>query len=101
MIAQHGQALELTALVQTRTTNEDLRLLAQRIEISQQDEIVLMQTWLSRRGLPVPDPLDHAGHEDMPGMLTAQQITQLDDAREATFERLFLEFMIYHHQGAV
>jgi uncharacterized protein (DUF305 family) len=103
MIPHHAQALEMTALVPDRTTNTDLHLLAERIEISQQDEILLMQTWLTQRGLPVPTPhANHVGHAGlMPGMLDDTQMTQLAQASGAAFDRLFLEFMILHHQGAI
>jgi uncharacterized protein (DUF305 family) len=103
MIPHHAQALEMTALVTERTTNPDLRLLAQRIEISQRDEIAQMEGWLRARGLPVPAPhANHAGHDQlMPGMLNDEQMRQLEQARGEEFDRLFLEFMIYHHQGAI
>lgn len=103
MIPHHAQALEMTALVGGRTDNADLRLLAERIEISQRDEIAQMQAWLTQRGLPVPAPhANHAGHAGlMPGMLDDTQLAQLAQARGPAFDRLFLEFMIFHHQGAV
>jgi uncharacterized protein (DUF305 family) len=103
MIPHHAQALEMTALVADRTTNSDVRLLAERIEFSQQDEIVRMGEWLTARGLPVPEPhANHAGHDGlMPGMLNDEQMRQLEQARGVEFDRLFLEFMIYHHQGAI
>ena len=73
MIGHHAQALEMTALLQSRTRSEDMRKLALRIEVSQADEIKMMQEWLKRRGQPLPDP--HAHHAPgatlMPGMLTA------------------------------
>jgi uncharacterized protein (DUF305 family) len=103
MIPHHFQALEMTALVTDRTSNNELRLLAERIEVSQQDEIARMQDWLTQRGLEVPQPhANHAGHDTlMPGMLNDEQLAQLAQARDAEFDQLFLEFMIYHHQGAI
>lgn len=103
MIPHHAQALEMTALVAERTDNTDLHQLAERIEISQRDEIVQMQAWLTQRGLPVPTPhADHSGHAGlMPGMLDAAQLDQLAQARGPEFDRLFLELMIFHHQGAI
>jgi uncharacterized protein (DUF305 family) len=103
MIPHHAQALEMTALVAGRTTNNDLRLLAERIELSQEEEIARMREWLTVRGLPVPEPhANHAGHDQlMPGMLNDEQLRQLEQARGGEFDRLFLEFMIYHHQGAI
>jgi len=103
MIGHHAQALDMTALVRDRTESEDLRLLAQRIEVSQADEILLMQTWLADRGQPAPDP--HAHHAPgamlMPGMLTPDEMARLEAARGTAFEKLFLESMIRHHQGAL
>ena len=103
MIGHHAQALEMTALVPSRTSREDMRTLAKRIEVSQADEIKMMQRWLQVRGQPVPGP--HAMHMHgatlMPGMLTAEQMSALAAANGAAFDRLFLEGMIRHHQGAV
>lgn len=106
MIAHHEQALEMTAFVTARTESRDIRLLAQRIELSQQDEITLMKTWLRQRGEPVPGEGDHADHEMhdghlMPGMLTADEMRALAAATADAFDRLFLELMIKHHEGAV
>jgi uncharacterized protein (DUF305 family) len=108
MIPHHAQALEMTALVPERTRREDVRLLARRIELSQKDEIALMQRWLAERGEEVPGLDDHHGHhgagEDhamMPGMLTAAEMRTLAGASDAEFDRLFLEFMIRHHEGAL
>src|SRR5688572_24840994 len=95
MIAHHTQAVEMTALRADRSTSEDLRLMALRIELSQVDEIQAMQEWLKRRGEPLPDP--HAHHGDhaalMPGMLTAEEMSRLARAKGAEFDRLFLELM--------
>jgi uncharacterized protein (DUF305 family) len=103
MIGHHAQALEMTALLQSRSRSEDMRKLALRIEVSQADEIKMMQDWLTRRGQPLPDP--HAHHAPgaplMPGMLTAEEMTRLAGATGAEFDRLFLEFMIRHHDGAL
>ena len=103
MIGHHMQALEMTALAATRTGNDGLRMLAKRIEISQADEIEMMRDWLKALGEPVPDP--HAHHAPgavlMPGMLTAGDMKRLADANGAEFDRLFLDFMIKHHEGAL
>jgi uncharacterized protein (DUF305 family) len=101
MLAHHAQALEMTALRADRSSSDDLRLMALRIELSQQDEIKAMQDWLTRRGEPLPDP--HAHHQGvlMPGMLTAEEMARLARARGGEFDRLFLELMIKHHQGAL
>lgn len=103
MIPHHAQALEMTALLPGRTTNPDVTLLAKRIDLSQRDEITRMQRWLAERGVPTSGPnAGHAAHDKlMPGMLTAEQLDQLKRARGAEFDRLFLTFMIRHHQGAL
>ena len=103
MIGHHAQALEMTALLPERTRRDDMRLLAMRIEVSQADEIQMMQRWLEARGQQVPGP--HAHHAPgaplMPGMLTAAEMARLADARGDAFDRLFLELMIKHHEGAL
>jgi uncharacterized protein (DUF305 family) len=106
MIGHHAQALEMTKLVPSRTRREDMRLLAQRIDVSQRDEIGLMRQWLQQRREEVPSPEAHhhaaMGHAPlMPGMLTAAQLEQLTKASGTEFDRLFLENMIRHHEGAL
>jgi uncharacterized protein (DUF305 family) len=99
MIPHHAQALEMVALVPARATSEAVRAMALRMEISQRDEIGLIERWLRSRGEPVPE---HAGHGMvMPGMLTPEQMERLDGARGEAFDRLFLESMIQHHEGAI
>lgn len=112
MIHHHAQALEMSRLVPERTENGQIRTLAARIINAQNDEIEIMSRWLRNRGQPVPPVpertmahhhgADH-GHADMemPGMLTAAEIDRLREARGPAFDRLFLESMIRHHQGAV
>ncbi|MBM7502953.1 DUF305 domain-containing protein [Agromyces aurantiacus] len=101
MILHHEQALTMTGWVEERTTDRDVRLLAERMRISQEDEMDLMAAWLQERGTPLRD--EHAGHgaHDMPGMLTQEQLDRLETASGEEFERLFLEYMIQHHQGAL
>jgi uncharacterized protein (DUF305 family) len=103
MIAHHAQALEMTALLYSRTTRDDMRALAKRIDLSQEDEIKMMQHWLQVRGQPLPDP--HAHHMNgavlMPGMLTQEEMDRLAAATGDEFDRLFLEGMIKHHAGAL
>ncbi|HWK88682.1 MAG TPA: DUF305 domain-containing protein [Longimicrobium sp.] len=102
MIAHHGQALEMTALVAERTRRADIRLMAERIDVSQKDEIAWMQRWLQRRGEAVPDAhAGHAAHARMPGMLSQEEMARLRAASGAEFDRLFLESMIRHHEGAL
>lgn len=108
MIPHHAQALDMTALVPTRSSRRDMLLLAERIEVAQGDEIAWMQRWLRDRQEDVPAfDAAHAhhgahGHEAlMPGMLTPAQLAQLAAASGPEFDRLFLEFMIRHHEGAL
>jgi uncharacterized protein (DUF305 family) len=103
MIGHHAQALEMAALLPDRTSREDMRLLARRIEVSQADEIAMMQRWLEARGQDVPGPHAHhmPGAPMMPGMLSAEEMSRLAAAKGAAFDRLFLELMIKHHEGAL
>ena len=104
MIPHHHQALELADLVADRTNRPELVDVAGRIDVSQQDEIEFMQQWLRERGERVPDPNDHdAMHTDqrMAGMATPRQMADLAAAEGTDFDRLFLELMITHHEGAV
>lgn len=106
MIPHHAQALEMAALIPERTDHEGLLLLGRRIEISQRDEIAWMTRWLERRDETAP--MMGAGHahglgegELMPGMLSRGEMDALAAARGSGFDRLFLEGMIKHHQGAL
>ena len=107
MIPHHKQALQMTALVHKHATTNAVRQMALRMEISQRDEIKLMETWLTERDLPVEMPMGGMHHGSvhglhvMPGMLTAEQMQALTNARGIEFDRLFLEGMIQHHQGAI
>ena len=103
MIGHHQQALEMTELLRARSNSDDMKKLALRIDVSQADEIKMMQRWLQVRGQEIPSP--HAMHMHgatlMPGMLTAEEMARLADAKGAEFDRLFLEGMIKHHGGAL
>jgi uncharacterized protein (DUF305 family) len=106
MIAHHGQALAMTAMIPSRTQNRDFLLMAERINVSQASEIALMKKWLAARGEAVPedDAHEHAvmGHGDMmPGMLNAAQLDALSSSAGVGFEKLFLLSMIRHHEGAI
>jgi uncharacterized protein (DUF305 family) len=105
MIAHHRQALDMTALVPSRTRTEAIHLLAERIEVSQTDEIAQMSRWLESHGEQVPAADSHAGHQGhdglMPGMLSEQQMAELAAAQGDAFDRRFLELMIRHHEGAL
>ncbi|NKB35395.1 MAG: DUF305 domain-containing protein [Pseudomonadales bacterium] len=103
MISHHAQAMEMSALVESRSNREAMDLLAQRISLSQEDEISMMQDWLRDHDLEAPGMDAH--HSDdfnlMPGMLSEDDMAQLEAADGDEFDRLFLEFMIEHHEGAL
>ena len=112
MIVHHAQAVEMVELLKTRGASDTVRRLGERIAQSQAAEIALMQEWLTGRAPPAAaDP--HAGHHGdmatspdpdvapMPGMLSPNQIRALAAASGPAFDRLFLEGMIRHHQGAL
>lgn len=110
MIGHHAQALVMARMVPSHGVSPEVRTLAARIINAQNDEIGTMQRWLRDRGQPVPEVhisgteltiegAEYAMH--MPGMLTPHQIDELDAARGEVFDRLFLTYMIQHHQGAV
>ncbi|HSH44416.1 MAG TPA: DUF305 domain-containing protein [Longimicrobiales bacterium] len=108
MLTHHQQALVMTALVPERTERDRMRQLARRIDLSQESEMGLMRRWLERRGETVPDMGDAHDptaepmhHHDMPGMASPQELQQLAAARGDAFDRLFLELMIRHHEGAL
>ena len=98
MIPHHAQALDMAALVDGRGASRAVTLVAERIRVSQTDEIRRMSRWLTARGKPVPDL--HAGHL-MAGMLTPEQMAALASATGPAFDRLFLTGMIQHHRGAL
>lgn len=104
MIRHHEQALVMTAMVDEGTDRRRLPLLAERMNISQTDEIDQLEEWLTTHGEEVPEgEHHHGGHDDaaMPGMLSDAELARLEAARGARFERLFLQFMIRHHEGAL
>jgi uncharacterized protein (DUF305 family) len=103
MIGHHAQAVDMAALLISRTDSENMRQLARRIEVSQSDEIKMMQRWLEARGQDIPGAHAHhmAGATLMPGMLTPAEMDRLAEAKGAEFDRLFLEGMIKHHEGAL
>jgi len=103
MIPHHAQALEMTALVRQHATTDAVRQMALRMEISQRDEIGLMEGWLRDHGeaTSMPGMAGMGGMHMMPGMLTPAQMEELKNARGVRFDQLFLEYMIQHHQGAI
>jgi uncharacterized protein (DUF305 family) len=107
MIPHHSQAVLMAGWARSHGASESVQGLAERIVVAQRDEIAFMQRWLRERRESVPDgDTSHmmmAGmdHKLMPGMLTPEQLQQLDKARGSEFDRLFLQFMIQHHEGAL
>ena len=111
MIGHHSQAVVMAGWAPTHAASESVKILAGRIDVAQRDEIAFMQRWLGERKLAVPDAAAQMQHavsmpgmamgELMPGMLTPEQMSELDHARGAEFDRLFLTYMIQHHQGAL
>jgi uncharacterized protein (DUF305 family) len=114
MIMHHAQAVEMTALIKSRTDNQELRLLGARISQSQTDEMKFMKRWLETRDAPLSPTMsgepniDMSGHNMsshqhmlMPGMLSSKQMDALKKAKGAEFDRLFLSGMIQHHKGAL
>jgi uncharacterized protein (DUF305 family) len=102
MITHHAQAIEMVNLLKSRTESESMRMMALRIEVSQNDEIAWMRRWLDER--KQPQPSEHAHHMPggmMPGMLSDADIAKLAAAKGPEFDRLFLEGMIKHHMGAL
>ncbi len=119
MIVHHAQAVEMVELLQTRGAHPTVRRLGQRIALGQEAEIALMRDWLTQRGQPLEMPgmggghagMDHSAHAGhampvsstpvMTGMLSPAQMLALAAASGPAFDRLFLEGMIQHHQGAL
>ncbi|WP_199440182.1 DUF305 domain-containing protein [Umezawaea beigongshangensis] len=100
MIAHHGQALEMTALAPDRASHETVKGLASRIADSQGPEVEAMKTWQNQRGGPHAAHGSH-DHSTMPGMASAEQLAQLAAASGAEFDRLFVQLMTTHHEGAI
>ena len=102
MIGHHAQAVEMVALIPSRTQNQYMKMLGMRIDVSQEDEMKMMRGWLEARSQAIPGP--HSHHEPggmMPGMLTTDEMTALAAAKGEAFDRLFLMGMIKHHMGAI
>src|SRR5262245_14016656 len=103
MIHHHLQAIDMTTLLEQNTQSEDMRKLGLRMSLSQSDEIKMMRHWLEVRGQEAPG--DHAHHMPgaprMPGMLSAEEMARLAEAKGPQFDVLFLEGMIKHHTGAL
>jgi uncharacterized protein (DUF305 family) len=122
MIMHHGQAVEMTELLKTRTNDPQVREIGRKIDLSQSDEMRWMKQWLTDRGFPLSAPMkgmDMGGMDmkdmkgmdmgdmkdmdmpPMPGMLTRAQMETLRNASGPKFDHLFLTGMIQHHTGAL
>lgn len=110
MIPHHAQAVLIAGWAASHGASGEVKTLCERMVVAQRDEITLMRNWLRDRGQPVPAAnathhrmkMNGVEHDMlMPGMLSAAELAQLDKARNAEWERLFLTFMIRHHEGAL
>jgi uncharacterized protein (DUF305 family) len=111
MIGHHSQAVKMAGWCTSgHDANKSLQIFCGRVAMAQTAEIGLMSAWLKDRNQPVPEPDPRGmkmkmGGSDMymmmPGMLTEEQMKQLDAARGKEFDRLFLTYMIQHHKGAI
>jgi len=108
MIPHHGQAVQMADMALNISTNPTIRALAEKIKAAQDPEIATMEGWLKTWGQPVPDrnqPMDHAT-DDMGGMMMSGMMSEADMARMGNasgtdFDRMFLEMMVRHHEGAI
>lgn len=125
MIVHHQGAIQMADLAPSRAQNQDVLALASRIKAAQAPEIDQMTSWLTAWGAAAPSMMagsatsgmggmDHGGMDmggtasvaessamSMPGMMSGDQMQQLESASGAAFDKMFLELMIVHHQGAV
>lgn len=111
MIPHHAQAVKMCTMAPTHAGKREVKLMCERMLISQRDEIHMMRVWLIDRAQYVP-PADATHHKMtmpggmahdmlMPGMLSDEEMAKLDKARGADWDRMFLTAMIKHHQGAI
>jgi uncharacterized protein (DUF305 family) len=110
MISHHAQAVQMAKWAESHNASKAVQIFCGRVATAQTAEIGLMQQWLAERRQPVPDAdprgmkMDMGGTTHfmaMPGMLTEEQMKQLDAARGTEWDRLFLTFMVQHHRGAI
>ena len=103
MIVHHYQAFLMSEMAPSRTNNQTILDLAGRIDASQIDEIDFMENWLTERGKSIPDPTrtEHSHHHKMMGMATPEQMNKLEASNSTDFDRLYLNLMIRHHDGAI
>jgi uncharacterized protein (DUF305 family) len=103
MIPHHRQAIQMAQHAEQRASSAEVKRLAREIEKAQDPEIQTMAGWLQAWGQDVPEGTAHTGHgaADMPGMMSDQEMQALQDASGAAFDRMFLQMMIKHHDGAI
>jgi uncharacterized protein (DUF305 family) len=110
MISHHAQAVQMAKWAESHNASKSVQIFCGRVATAQTAEIGLMQQWLAERRQPVPDADPRGMKMDMngmthfmamPGMLTEEQMKQLDAARGTDWDRLFLTFMVQHHRGAI
>ncbi|WP_406468641.1 DUF305 domain-containing protein [Streptomyces sp. NBC_01594] len=104
MIQHHRQAIEMAALADSRASSKEVKDLATKIEGEQDPEIKTMSEWLTSWGEQVPEDMSGMGHDmssSMPGMMSSDDMDKLKKASGAEFDKMFLEMMVKHHEGAV
>lgn len=108
MIPHHGQAVRMADMALDISTNPAIRALAEKIKAAQDPEIATMEGWLKTWGQPVParnQPMDHAsdgmGGMMMSGMMSEADMARMGNASGTDFDRMFLEMMVRHHEGAI
>jgi len=103
MVPHHQQAVEMAKLVPSRSSNQQVLALASQIQQAQDPEIQTMTGWLQTWGAaaPMTGSMPGMDHGSMPGMMTSDDMTKLGQVKGAAFDRLWLQMMIQHHQGAV
>ncbi len=118
MIPHHAQALQMALLAQDRPLPDEVRALVDQVQAAQTPEVETMTTWLTDWDKEIPaTSMDHAnaGHDmddmddmdgdapahDMPGMMSGEQLKELEDASDADFAKLWMTMMIEHHEGAI
>jgi uncharacterized protein (DUF305 family) len=101
MIPHHQQAVEMAELAESRAADPEIKKLARKIKAAQAPEIATMRGWLKAWGVPeMPMGEEHHGH-GMPGMMTEEDMAELEASEGGAFDRMFVEMMIEHHDGAI
>lgn len=105
MIPHHQQAIDMAVMAQRAATTDEVRQLAEQIRGAQDPEIQMMRGWLTAWGAPMEMDAGHEGHDmggmSADGMMTADDMDALAAATGPEFDRMWLEMMIAHHEGAL